>query len=371
MEEKKKNDSITETGNLNTEAEDRNSKLNALLFDSDNDEVAKETPEESAMFEAFMAEYRTLMTKNNTENNNAISKNDESDDNEKEYLLSLPKKKKQKNPRKIEENITVTKREDWDDDITLAPEEYEDPAVEESIMYDEIPVEEESIPDFNLGEKEATDEDKFQLSIDFDGERKATHQEEVDQVKKYNPDKPRIIDFVYDFAEMFVFVLLAVVVITSFLFKHSVVDGDSMNNTLEHGEHLIITNLFYAPERYDIIVFEDYSTSLKKAVVKRIVGLPGETVEVKRLANGQITVFINGSETPLPEEYAYNSNHYISPSLECGPITLGENEVFVMGDNRYNSNDSRNPEVGPIEIDSILGEVILRFYPFEKIGAVE
>jgi hypothetical protein len=200
MEEIKKNNSITETENQNTESEDRNSKLNALLFDSDNDEVAKETPEESAMFEAFMAEYRTLMTKNNKENHSERSHQEEGDDSENEYLLSLPKKKKQKSARKIEENITVTKREDWDDEITLTPEEYEDPAAENSIMYDEIPEEEEAIPDFNLGENEAGDEDKFQLSIDFDGERTSARQEEVEHVNKYNPDKPRIIDFIYDFA---------------------------------------------------------------------------------------------------------------------------------------------------------------------------
>ena len=374
MEEKKKIDSITETENQNIESEnskaDVKSNLEDLLFDSDNDEVAKETPEESAVFEAFMAEYRTLMTKNNQQSR-AEEKQDNSKDNEKEYLLTLPRKKKQKSVGKIEENITVTKREDWDENITLDPEVYEDPAKEESVMYEEIPYVEESLPDFNLGEKEETDDDKFQLSINFDGERKSHAQEEIEEVKKYDPEKPRIIDMVYDFAEMFVFVLLAVIVITSFLFKHSVVDGSSMNNTLENGEHLIITDLFYTPQRYDIVVFEDYSTSLKKAVVKRIIGLPGETVEVKRLGNGQIAVFINGSETPLPEEYAYNSNDRNPSYLECGKITLGENEVFVMGDNRYNSNDSRNPSVGPIEIDSILGKVVLRFYPFDKFGTVE
>ena len=78
-------------------------------------------------------------------------------------------------------------------------------------------------------------------------------------------------------------------------------------------------------------------------------------------------VYING--VYLDEEYAYNKIDFTAPGV--GKWTVGEGEVFVMGDNRYNSTDSRDSRVGTVEIDSILGKVMFRFYPFDKFGAVD
>ena len=179
--------------------------------------------------------------------------------------------------------------------------------------------------------------------------------------KKYDPENPRKIDAVFDFLELFIFTLVAVVLLTSFVFKHSVVEGDSMKQTLADGEHLIIWDAFYTPERYDIVVFEDYSTSLRKAVVKRVIGLPGDTVEIKNATDGGLLVYVN--DELIDEEYAYYGIRYSNPST--GVWTLGKDELFVLGDNRYNSTDSRDDRVGPINIDSLLGKVVLRFYPFK------
>ena len=140
-----------------------------------------------------------------------------------------------------------------------------------------------------------------------------------------------------------------------------------MLNTLQDGDHLIITDVFYTPERGDIVVFEDYSTQLKKAVVKRVIGLPGDTVEVKLNAQKEYEVYINGEF--LEEEYAYTNVDNTAPGT--GVWTVGEGEIFVLGDNRYNSTDSRSSLVGLVEIDSILGKVVVRFYPFDKFGTVD
>ena len=217
--------------------------------------------------------------------------------------------------------------------------------------------------------EEADDESEasqFTLNIGDEAVIQADEEVEEDSANKYNPEKPRTIDNIFDFVELFVFTLAAVLILTTFFFKHTIVDGDSMLNTLHDGEHLIISDVFYTPERGDIIVFEDRSTILDKPVVKRVIGLPGETVEIKINKSGEYEVYIDGEY--LEEDYDFNS--LIGTPTLNGPWVVGEDEVFVLGDNRYNSTDSRHSGVGPIKIDSILGKVLLRIYPFDKFGTV-
>lgn len=368
MEEKKKFSTEETENHITDNAASGLDKLDSLLLDSEDDNVSTSSASDTAKFEAFMAEYRNLMHHSlGTEEEEKTSEEQTEEIDESEFLISLPKKndKKKKSSAGVEsESRDAT--EAWDEGITLEPEEYDDPGEEDKIMVEELP-EEEPEPDFNLGEPIQENDDNFQISINFDGEETEEIAEEVVKERKYDPDNPRPIDWIFELAEMFVFVLIAVMVITSFFFKHSIVEGDSMLNTLEDGDHLIISDLFYTPERGDIIVFEDYSTDLKKAVVKRIIALPGETVEVKLNLKGEYEVYINGEF--LEENYAYNDIDYSAPGV--GVWTVGEGEVFVMGDNRYNSTDSRDGRVGTIEIDCILGKVLFRFLPFEKFGEVE
>jgi len=178
--------------------------------------------------------------------------------------------------------------------------------------------------------------------------------------ERYNPEKPRKVDERFDFVELFIFTLLAVVLLTTFIFRHSVVEGSSMQNTLQEGEHLIITNLFYTPKRGDIVVCQDRTTGHDNPIVKRIIAIEGDTVEI--LPNGK--VFVNDEE--LEEKYVFTDGIDIFPGLE--KITVEEDTVFVMGDHRNKSSDSR--AFGTVREDAILGKVILRFYPFDKFGTV-
>ena len=119
-------------------------------------------------------------------------------------------------------------------------------------------------------------------------------------------EKIRPIDNHFDFLELFVFTLVCVLLLTTFVFRHSIVDGGSMESTLYDGEHLIISDLFYTPERGDIIVFQDYSKgeydkNLKAPLVKRIIAVGGDTVRVT--VNGE--VYVNGEL--LDESYTYYS----------------------------------------------------------------
>ncbi|MBO5160014.1 MAG: signal peptidase I [Lachnospiraceae bacterium] len=162
--------------------------------------------------------------------------------------------------------------------------------------------------------------------------------------------------------------LLAVVALT-FLFVQFVgqrthVNGDSMNVTLEDGDNLIVDKLSYRftdPERFDIIVFP-YKYQEKTYYIKRIIGMPGETVQI---IDGM--VYIDGEM--LDETYGKEVMQY--SGVASDPITLGEDEYFVLGDNRNNSSDSRDPSVGNIQKDQIIGKAFIRIWPLNKFGILK
>lgn len=162
--------------------------------------------------------------------------------------------------------------------------------------------------------------------------------------------------------------LLAVVAVT-FLFVQFVgqrthVNGDSMNVTLEDGDNLIVDKLSYRfsePERYDIIVFP-YQYQEKTYYIKRIIGMPGETVQI---IDG--VVYIDGEM--LDESYGKEVMQY--SGVAGDPIELGTDEYFVLGDNRNNSSDSRDPSVGNVKEDQIIGKAFIRIWPLNKFGILK
>lgn len=183
---------------------------------------------------------------------------------------------------------------------------------------------------------------------------------------QYNPDKPRGVDTVFDFIELFIISLVCVLIVTSFFFRHSKVVGDSMMNTLYDSEHLIISDAFYTPERGDIVVIEDKSINLSGtdeahyALVKRVIGVAGDHI----IVNTQGQVFINGER--LTEDYVFIDGTVHSRYVD---IIVPEGEIFVLGDHRNNSTDSRY--FGTVREDCVIGRVLVRVYPFDRFGAVE
>ena len=140
--------------------------------------------------------------------------------------------------------------------------------------------------------------------------------------------------------------------------------GYSMEKSLTNGEEALINKLIYhfkQPERFDIVVFCPKEEKDKR-YVKRIIGLPGETIQI---ISGR--VYINGEilEEPIETEKMLNAG------LAQEPITLGENEYFLLGDNRNNSEDSRYESVGNIKIDNIVGKLWLRITTLNDIGWIE
>lgn len=148
----------------------------------------------------------------------------------------------------------------------------------------------------------------------------------------------------------------------TFVAQRTDVNGTSMVPTLEDGDQLIadkITYRFHDPERFDIIIFP-YQYAENTYFIKRVIGLPGETVRIDEQGN----IYINGEI--LSENYGYEQMEYAGLAAE--EIQLGEDEYFVLGDNRNVSEDSRYPDVGNIKRGDIIGRAWLRIYPFSKFG---
>lgn len=163
-------------------------------------------------------------------------------------------------------------------------------------------------------------------------------------------------------------VWIAVQLIINFVGVFSVVDGDSMQPTLYNGEYLWVDKFTYQlsePERFDVIIFPINYRGEDSHFVKRIIALPGETVYIDE--NG--VIYINGEV--LPDTYGKEVITEYNRQLAAEPITLGPDEYFVLGDNRNHSSDSRFESVGNIERDRIMGRVVARLWPLNKIGIVK
>ena len=185
----------------------------------------------------------------------------------------------------------------------------------------------------------------------------------------YNEKKPRAVDKKFDMLELFIFTLVAIMVLTTFVFKHSVVEGGSMENTLQNGDHLIISDLFYKPKQYDLIVFQDVNLKCRDKVytdpiVKRVIATGGQHVVVEDMW----TVYVDG--VLVPTEYATVDGPLLTePEEKYLDMTVPEGEVYVMGDHRNASDDSRY--FGTVKEEAILGKVIIRIYPFQQFGIVK
>jgi len=160
-------------------------------------------------------------------------------------------------------------------------------------------------------------------------------------------------------------VLCAAYLIVTYVGQRTQVSGGSMENTLSNEDHLLVDKISYrftAPERFDIIVFP-FQYDKETYYIKRIIGMPGETVRIDEEGN----IYIN--EELLEEDYGREVIE--NPGRAIEPIELGDDEYFVMGDNRNNSSDSRDPSVGNIHRDDIIGRAFIRIWPLSKFGILK
>ncbi len=189
-------------------------------------------------------------------------------------------------------------------------------------------------------------------------------------------EKESVKNFVFDWLDVFVHAIIAVVICFSFLFRIATIDGPSMRDTLQHGERVVITNMFYTPKAGDIVVISRNKensvytmTNDNTPIIKRIIALEGQTVDID-FEKG--IVYVDGNA--LEEDYTRTPTNLQYNDGVDFPVTVDEGCVFVLGDNRNDSLDSRSARIGEygmVDTRYILGRAVFRIFPLNRIGAID
>ena len=189
------------------------------------------------------------------------------------------------------------------------------------------------------------------------------------------PEKKATLSNILDYVEVFVIAVCFVIILFSFTgIRLCTVSGPSMEKTLYNNEKLVTSDIFYTPERNDIVVFHQTGDhSFNEPIVKRVIGVAGDTVTVEYEDNDVIVTVTDskGNVTVLEEDYKYIDEKSYNPYPLPTTITVETGTVFVMGDNRHNSADSRDARIGLVDTRRILGKVIFRISPFSRFGIVK
>ena len=271
---------------------------------------------------------------------------------------------------KSEEEKAAEKTEKSEEE--KAAEETEKSEEEKTVEETEKSEEEKVAEETKKSEEEKTSESEVAATEEPKEKKKKEKKKKKKKVKK-EEQRPEDVNIVKELLSLIIYIGIVVLLcyfIINFVGCRSRVDGDSMEPTLSDGNNLWVDKLSYTfgePERFDVIIFNyDEDTTY----VKRIIGLPGETVRIDQNGNIFITGE-SGKEQLLKENYG---NEKIKPNYlgrANQPVYLNEDEYFVLGDNRNNSRDSRWADVGNVKMEDIVGKVVLRIYPLTEIGVVK
>lgn len=192
--------------------------------------------------------------------------------------------------------------------------------------------------------------------------KKAKERKKAEKLKNRS-DGERAVRELFGWVVYILIVVCATYLIVTYVGQRTKVSGKSMMNTLYDKDNLIVDKISYRfrePKRYEIIVFP-YRYQEDTYYIKRIIGLPGETVQIK---DGY--VYINGE---LLDEH-YGREVMNESGIAAEPVQLGEDEYFVLGDNRNHSSDSREPNVGVLRRDELIGRAWIRIWPLNRIGVI-
>ena len=168
---------------------------------------------------------------------------------------------------------------------------------------------------------------------------------------------------ILEWYDALIFALAVLVVVFVFFARAVAVDGVSMEPTLQGGDRLLVQSIGYTPRRGDVVVIDGY-INYGKPLVKRVIALGGDVVDIDG-ATGAVSV--NGEVLDEP----YINNQTTINGDVTFPYTVPKGCLFVMGDTRQHSSDSRVSKIGSIDQRDVLGKVVFRFFPLDKIGGIQ
>lgn len=180
--------------------------------------------------------------------------------------------------------------------------------------------------------------------------------------KTIDPEKPQLTGLaatLYDYVGAIVAAMVLLVLLFTFIFRAAGVHGDSMQPTLQSGERLVLFSHFYTPQRGDVVVINRYT---EESLIKRVIGVAGDRV---RIDDATGLVYVNGER--LNEPYI---SGLTAPREMVGEVTVPEGCIFVLGDNRGISKDSRYREIGMVKVSDVVGRAIFRLWPITKCGVI-
>ncbi len=245
---------------------------------------------------------------------------------------------------------------------------FEDDADDEMIEYDEAPEEDEVTENGEASKKDEVTEYGEASKEDASKEELGDSEQKRERKKKRRTRRGPLYEAVSFLLYIAAAVLITFLIIT-FVGQRTVVNGPSMEYTLLNGDNIILDKIsyrFHAPKRFDVVVFPVENE--EKNYIKRIIGLPGETIQI---IDGFVYLISEDGEQKELEE-SYGKEIMLDDGrmeyLTTAPYTLGEDEYYVLGDNRNNSTDSR--KIGAVKRSDIIGRAWVRIYPFATFGKI-
>lgn len=214
--------------------------------------------------------------------------------------------------------------------------------------------------------------------LDVIPEKDATEdtQPTAEETATEKEEKTPLSHLIFEWLELFAFSLAAVLIVMTFFFRHSPVSGTSMLPTLNNGDILLISRFEYTPERGDVVIVQSEKDDLRRPLVKRVIALGGDTIRInfetwEITVNGEVIDEPYIDKLPIPMEVYATAMFLLRVDDEL-PIyegTVPEGKLFILGDNRNNSKDSR--AIGFVDEREIIGDVRYRLFPLDRAGEVD